>query len=318
MSTVFERVRAAAAAVAAQADHVHISPKALRGLARRLDLDVSDDDPGHAPLDDPESTAAFVLALDAVNFGSGYFPHLRKRRGMSGYRTVAACLRRYATAHGPITARWLRRVSAADAAELLEQAPRGVDASVDELMGLYARSWNDLGDFIERAGGTVLGAVAQAGGSAEHMIASLTEMPLYRDVHAYRGMEAPFYKRAQITVFDLAAALSHSPPAEFADLDELTMFADNLVPHVLRIEGALSFSNDLLARVEAGYDIASGSEPEIEIRACGLHAVELLTKLLRRQGRRCTPAQVDGVLWRMGGRRVYKAEPRHRTRCAFY
>jgi len=35
---------------------------------------------------------AFFLTLDAINFGSGYFPHLGKRPGMSGYFTAAASL----------------------------------------------------------------------------------------------------------------------------------------------------------------------------------------------------------------------------------
>ena len=39
-----------------------------------------------------------------------------------------------------------------------------------------------------------------------------------------------FYKRAQIVASDLALA----GVAEFDDLDRLTIFADNLVPHVLR------------------------------------------------------------------------------------
>ncbi|MEZ5167114.1 MAG: hypothetical protein R2695_11730 [Acidimicrobiales bacterium] len=34
-----------------------------------------------------------MLSLDAINFGSGYFPYLRKRPGMSGYHTVASSLR---------------------------------------------------------------------------------------------------------------------------------------------------------------------------------------------------------------------------------
>ena len=38
--------------------------------------------------------AAFWLTLDAINFGSGWFPTLRKRPGQTGYRTIAAGIRR--------------------------------------------------------------------------------------------------------------------------------------------------------------------------------------------------------------------------------
>ncbi len=48
-----------------------------------------------------EERAAFWLTLDAINFGSGWFPTLRKRDGRSGYHTIAAGLRERFAAHGP-------------------------------------------------------------------------------------------------------------------------------------------------------------------------------------------------------------------------
>ncbi len=37
----------------------------------------------------PEDVAMYTLTLDSINFGSGWFPTLRKRPGCSGYFTVA-------------------------------------------------------------------------------------------------------------------------------------------------------------------------------------------------------------------------------------
>jgi hypothetical protein len=56
------------------------------------------------------------------------------------------------------------------------------------------------------------------------------------------------WKRAQIAANDLALA----GVASFADIDRLTVFADNLVPHVLRIDGVLRYDPELAARVDAG------------------------------------------------------------------
>lgn len=42
---------------------------------------------------DTQTTVAYFLTLDTVNFGSGYFPHLRKRPGLSGYFTIATALK---------------------------------------------------------------------------------------------------------------------------------------------------------------------------------------------------------------------------------
>ena len=53
-------------------------------------------------------------------------------------------------------------------------------------------------------------------------------MPFFDD----RG----FYKRAQIAANDLHLA----GVVDFADIDRLTIFADNLVPHVLRLDGVLA------------------------------------------------------------------------------
>ena len=108
----------------------------------------------------------------------------------------------------------------------------------------------------------------------------------------------------------------------FDDLDQLTMFADNLVPHVLRIEGVLEFTPALIDRIEAVEDITIGSPEEIEIRACAVHAVELLTAAVRTRAvdprPQITTGSLDNVLWNTGSEARYKAVPRHRSRCVFY
>jgi hypothetical protein len=133
-------------------------------------------------------------------------------------------------------------------------------------------------------------------------------MPLFHDVWPYRGLEVPLFKRAQLAAGDLALA-----GFEFDDLHRLTMFADNLVPHVLRVEGVLRYEPNLLARIEGEELIPPGSEEEIEIRAVALHAVELLTEVVP-----LTAMQLDMWLWNEGRLPRYKAEPRHRTRTTAY
>ena len=107
--------------------------------------------------------------------------------------------------------------------------------------------------------------------------------PTWHDVSPYDGEPVPFFKRAQIAAADL-----HSPGlAPAADLERLTLFADNLVPHVLRLDGVLAFDPALVARIDARQLIEHDSPEEVEIRACALHAVELLVARPRRHdGRR--------------------------------
>jgi hypothetical protein len=104
--------------------------------------------------------------------------------------------------------------------------------------------------------------------------------------------------------------------AQFDDLDELTMFADNLVPHVLRIDGILRFEPELVARIEREELIVHGSPEEVEIRACALHAVELIVASAASND--TTAAAVDQFLWERGQEPRYKAVPRHRSRCTAY
>jgi hypothetical protein len=117
-----------------------------------------------------------------------------------------------------------------------------------------------------------------------------------------------FYKRAQILASDLALA----GVAEFSDLDRLTIFADNLVPHVLRCDGVLVYDDELAARIDRGERLALGGA-EREIRACALHACELISQHTGVPARK-----IDTWLWTRGQALEYKSRPRHRCRTVFY
>jgi hypothetical protein len=257
------------------------------------------------------------LTLDAINFGSGWFPHLRKRPGMSGYFTVAASLTDRFRRDGPFTAWALARITAEDCGDIFGQDR--VNAPAWELMQHFAAALNQLGEYLLQSfDGSFTGLIEAAGHSAGRLVRLLAEMPYFADVQRYGDRRVAFYKRAQITPADLALAFAHDGFGRFDDIDDLTIFADNLVPHVLRIDGLLDYAPALAARIEAGALIPAGSPEEIEIRACGLHAVELLVAELRRQGRATTARELDYLLWNRGQDPAYKARPRHRTRTVYY
>ena len=239
-----------------------------------------------------DDVAAYLLTLDAINFGSGWFPTLRKRPGCSGYYTVAWALADRWRAQGPLSPAELGSIDARSLAEMLGQEPD------HELMELYATALRSLGSFLGEQ--TALGLATAAEGSAERLASMLTSMPFFDDVG--------FWKRAQIVPNDLALA----GVAGFEDLDRLTIFADNLVPHVLRMDGVLRYGAGLAARIDAGELLPPGRE-EREIRACAVHACELIS------ARSGVPARVlDTWLWNRGQAPQYKAQPRHRTRTVYY
>ncbi len=317
---VFDRIRAAAADVTREAEFARLNEARIPSYATELEfegLPAATYDEVHHFRSGTAETAAFQLVLDSVNFGSGYFPHLRKRPGMSGYYTVALSLKDRWEGAGPLTGPELRALTPESCAILFGQEDNRGPA--EELMSLFARALNDLGVWLgDRYDDDPLGPIADAGRSAARLVELAAEMPFYRDVAAYHGYEVPLYKRAQILVTDLALAFDDEGPGAFEDIDCLTIFADNLVPHVLRVDGVLEYDPALLARIDAGELIAAGSPEEVEIRAVSLHAVERLVDELRASGTPTTARQLDYLLWNRGAGDVYKALPRHRTRTVYY
>jgi Potential Queuosine, Q, salvage protein family len=280
-------VRAHCASVAATARSVTIDRDALAAYdaapAAHIDPQL------HDLAGDPENVARGLLTLDTINFGSGWFPTLRKDPGRSGYATIARAMRE----HGPLSNAQLRAITAHEVATILRQRPD------HELMALYAQALRALGSWLGAR--SALEAVAGAGGSAQALAAQLASgMALFDD----RG----YYKRAQIVPANLALA----GVADLRDLDRLTIFADNLVPHVLRCDGVLHYEARLAAHIDAGRDLRPGPQ-EREIRACAVVACE---ELAARLG--VAPRILDSWLWNRGAEPAYKARPRHRCRCVWY
>ncbi len=316
---ILDAIRLACAEVSRRARLVRMDDGALEAFGAHLSGErpaAADLDPAHHFLRDPDSTLAYVITLNAINFGSGWFPHVVKRHGLSGYRTFATALRERFERSGPWRAEELRKLSADDCARVFGQP---MAHPLDELMELFAAALRDLGEFLSaHHGGRFAGPVEQARGSAERLVTILATMPLYRDLARYQELEVPFYKRAQITCADLALALGGRGLGRFGDLDRLTLFADNLVPHVLRMLGILVYDLRLVARIEKEELLVAGSEEEVEIRAVALTAVERLAASCARRGFRITPHRLDALLWSRGQHPRMKAHPRHRTRCTFY
>ena len=320
MTTLFDEIRVNCAEVTRRARFVSIDDEGLDRFAEALASEPwpeEDLDPLHHFKGDAETMLAFTLLLDAINFGSGWFPALRKREGMSGYRTIASASKDYFEGNGHPSAEDLRRTTSADMASMLGQDVRHPE--VAELLELFARAWRDFGIWLgDRHQNCYANVVESAEHSAEQLVRSLVEMPLYQDVALYDELAVPLYKRAQITAADLYLAFAGEGWGAFKDLDSLTLFADNLVPHVLRCRGVLRYDPGLLARIEARDSLDVGSQEEVEIRAVAVEAVERLVRAVSERGRETSARALDGLLWNAGQDPKIKANPRHRGRCSFY
>jgi hypothetical protein len=305
-SSVPDRVRVACAWVAARALSVKIDESAIPAYVETLSRDATGEVPAPSLLGaDRECRAAFAICLNAINFGSGWWPTIRKRPGLSGYMTIAAGLSERFGEAGPWSAQELTAMDPETIATVVGQSPR------HPLMPQFAASLRNVGThLLVDHGGSFEAAVDAAGSSAVALADLLAGWDAFADTSIYQGMLIPFFKRAQLAVADL----ERSGVVELRDLDRLTAFADNLVPQVLRVDGVLQLDPSLTSRIEDGELLDHGSPEEVELRACAVHAVELLAAAAPD----LTPVRIDAALWLRGGRPRYKIVPRPRSRNTGY
>jgi hypothetical protein len=301
-----DNVRAACAWVMEQARYVRIEGSAVEDYAAGLVREV-DAQPREEPLPDrdPEAAAAYAICMNAINFGSGWWPTIRKRPGLSGYGTMAAGVRDRFEADGPWGPEVLAAIDAGGIAQVVGQEP------THPLMADFAAALRDVGaHLLADHGGRYLGVVEGAD-SIPALAGQLAGWDAFADVSSYEGRAVPFYKRAQLAAADLErAGIAQLPGGE-----RLTAFADNLVPHVLRVDGLLRLDAELDAAIEAEELLPHGSAAEVELRAAAVHTIELIAAMT--QGA-LSPAAIDSAVWHRGAGGRYKSLPRPRSRNTAY
>ncbi|RVW57440.1 Queuosine salvage protein [Vitis vinifera] len=165
------------------------------------------------------------------------------------------------------------------------------------------RLLHEVGLELERSfEGKASKLVESCGKSAANLVALVTRhFPGFRDHSVYKGHQVFLYKRAQIFAADLWGAFEGQGYGEFNDISSITIFADYIVPAVLRQLGVLRYSSDLASIIEANREIGSGSEEEVELRACSIYAVEKMRELLsKKSGNQVLSVELDLWLWSFG------------------
>ena len=245
---------------------------------------------------DGEHLVEYILVLDTINFsfwGSG-----------RGYWQLAESLRDAFAAGDPL---W-------EPARLLELDETGLAAVIGEfpLPERRVAAIHELARLAEREAGGVLAGLVPP--SAPELASFLSgNLESFRDIAAYGELEVPFLKRAQIAAADLWG----SGAIAFADIDQLTCFADYKLPQALRHLGVLEYTEHLARKVDDWLELEPGSPEEVEIRAATVVAVEQLRDRLADGGRELTAVEVDWLLWEHS-QGLYPVRPHHRVRTIFY
>ena len=126
------------------------------------------------------------------------------------------------------------------------------------------------------------------------------EFPRFDDMSVHRGHQVRLYKLAQLALWALHIAL-RGHGWQVSDIEQMTAFADYIVPVALRRMGILGYTDELEADINAGVPLLRDSEEEIEIRAHTLYATALLTDAineLRPPSLQLIIPQVDYRLWK--------------------
>lgn len=319
MLPLLQQVRDDAAWVMAQArdvsiDHTRIAHYARDLVAQNPVLVTELDHENHfVDRNDAVKTAAYVIALDSINFGSGAF-HIAQRDGIDlEYHVVAQGLKR-AFEQGQLASPSDWAQVTADQCHQVFGIPAVAHAALDNLMHQFA-------DHLQRSAAAIIhdfGSIADMLSNYQHrgldVLDKVSKWPHFADVATYEGRSVAIYKRAQILLADLELAIA--PGASyFSGLDQLTCFADNMVPHVLRADGVLRYSDDLAAHIDAGEMIEAGSTQETELRCAAIHVVELMRQSL---GDAYTSVNLDHMLWHRGYLPNFTNLKPHRTLSTWY
>jgi len=236
---------------------------------------------------------------------------------------------------------------------------------------------NELGKgLLERHDGSALNMISRANRSADALVGIILDtFPGFRDYVDTDQWNAPastsdwtsakssssvihFYKRAQIAIADIWAALGrgrdcNSLPSstlgtdarlricQFGDMDLITTFPDYRVPQILRHVDVLRYEASLAKSVDDRVELEKGSIDEVSIRAGTVVSVEEIVRRvkeniskaaassgnsdrsvsdLRRLADDVSAVTIDWYLWQRGEKldRLNLLGLHHRVRTTFY
>ncbi|GAB2282700.1 hypothetical protein Dimus_017238 [Dionaea muscipula] len=269
-----EEVRASCAWVASHSSHVLVDSSGIEKVVESIEGSIPKvewDFEGIHYFDGGPLTIQYLLVLDAINFC--FWPDEEL-----SYDHLALGLKKALKRDNSILdADRLQKYTGPDLRELLEW-PRPLPLEDER-----ARLLREVGNELEKSfGGKASILVSASGKSAVKLVGLLTShFPGFRDHSIYKGHQVFLYKRAQIFAADLWGAFKGQGYGEFSDIGSITMFADYIVPAVLRSLGVLRYSSSLSDIIESSHEIGSGSEQEVELRACCIYAVEKMRDLIR-------------------------------------
>lgn len=323
--------------IADNADHVKIIDQGIDRCVEEfrsrvksgqlsLGLELYKNHPGVHPTTVTDKDIEWVFFTSALNFSfwndDSDPPYLVTYKGktQNGYMSMAAAINRTLDQGIPLTdAEFYANVKAED----LNKYLMGDDQVECPLIEKRVACLHEIAQVLkDKYEGKFKTCLEKCGKSALKLLEMVTQdFPCFDDSATFKGKRVALHKRAQILIADLWQLFEGKGLCEFADIDQITMFADYRVPQSLQYFGAFEYSNELMSCLKSGQIIENGDAFEVEIRGCSIEAVEQIVKKLKDHELSVTPTQVDNFLW--GFRREKEPEmsqkyPFHKVRSIYY
>ena len=128
----------------------------------------------------------------------------------------------------------------------------------------------------------------------------VSQFERFKDSSIYLGKEVHFLKLAQLAFWGIHRELGKYGDFYIEDMENMTAFADYIVPVALEKMKIITYSEKLKNKIEQGVLIESDSIEEIEIRAATLFVTAQLTEeinKLRLDDEKIIIPQLDFKLW---------------------
>ncbi|KAK4120915.1 hypothetical protein N657DRAFT_648716 [Parathielavia appendiculata] len=289
--------------------------------------------PSRAELGD-DAMVAFVFTMDLLNFSfwselpeAERFTIEYRGRRWTGYWSLVAALRRALDEGIPITDSHFWQDEEECTLDVLRHVFRSCTNEEMPLLAERLACLREAGQVLyEKYECHPANLIDEANGSAAALVNLLArDFKCFRDEHVFEGRRKPIriLKRAQILAADLWACFEGEGYGDFWDIDKLTMFADYRVPQILNSMGCISYSPPLSTAIRTKRDIPSGSNWEMQLRACSIWCVELIRREIVKQNPDCrlNAILIDFFLYdtikemEAAGQETV---PHHRTRSIWY
>ncbi|PSS21235.1 UPF0553 protein [Actinidia chinensis var. chinensis] len=289
-----DAVRASSAWVASLSSHVTLVDSGIEKVVESIQNSIPKvewDFEGIHYFDEGPLTVQYLFVLDALNFC--FWPD----KDLSYDHLASGLKEALQNDKSVFDADRLQKYTGPELRKLLKW-PRPLPLEDERVRLLH-----EVGLELERNfDGKASNLVDSCGKSAVELVTLVTRhFPGFRDHSVYKGHQVFLYKRAQIFAADLWGAFKGKAYGEFNDIGEITIFADYIVPAVLRQLGVLKYSSSLAGTIETNGEISSGSEEEVELRACTICAVEKMREqILKKFGKQVLSVELDLWLWSIG------------------